>query len=138
MICATCFSCTPMPVVGKAVANAGRLLTAALSTALNWLARVAIWLADCTRDMPVSKVSNCCAACARALQIDVPSEQLMPARLPGWIDTGFVAVPLQKIGAPATETTAGYCAPAFSGCSTSATLPAHPVALFESGPAVCI
>src|SRR5207248_1184274 len=46
--------------------------------------------------------------------------------------------PLQKMGAPANETTAGYCAPAFIDCTASATRPAQPDGNFESTPAVCI
>src|SRR5215475_12022654 len=42
------------------------------------------------------------------------------------------------MGAPASETTAGYFAPVFIDCTASATRPAQPEGNFEVAPAVCI
>src|SRR6516162_7628018 len=118
MIWATCLSCPPSPVAGKTVLSAGSPFKALLS---NWLKRKAlevIWLSAWIRVTPVSKVSSCCMAAVRALQslVEAPVEQATPGldALPGTTVAGRVCTPVQKTGAPATETTVGYCAPALT------------------------
>src|SRR5260370_8991673 len=82
------------------------------------------------RVTPVSKVSNCCMVAVRALQslVELPLEQLTPGFevLPGTTAAGNVCTPLQNTGAPATETTGGYCAPALPEALRSPILPPHP------------
>src|SRR5258707_8714338 len=83
------------------------------------------------RVTPVSKVSNCCMVAVRALQslVELPLEQLTPGFevLPGTTAAGNVCTRLQNTGAPATETTGGYCAPALAEAMRSAILPPHPM-----------
>jgi hypothetical protein len=55
-------------------------------------------------------VSKACAEAWRAVHSD-PSEQLAAPTFPGEIDTGDVAVPLQKSVSPATEVIIGIEAP---------------------------
>src|SRR5271163_1192003 len=84
-------------------------------------------LSACTSDIPLWKVSSCCAVARRPAQA-APSEQLPPFRLPGLTATGEVVAPLQNSVSPYTEVTSGIGAPGLELADiVSAIRPAQPV-----------
>src|SRR5260370_6818167 len=108
MICATCWSGFPMPVVGNTVVNECTLFSA---LARYLLCAIVFWvtlLAGCTSEMPASRVRICWKAARRTCPCgDVSPKSYSPGGAPGIMAKGCVWLPVQKIVWPATERIGG-------------------------------
>src|SRR5947209_7804126 len=85
--------------------------------------------ADCTSDMPVSKVRISCSAVARAAAADAGHAD-MPSSVkskPGIRLADCTTLPAQNKAEPDMEIDAGNVEDPFIGCTASAMRPAQPV-----------
>src|SRR5579862_4144333 len=101
MICATCFNCAPMLVVGNCVFSAVDLASAADNAAASLMLCDKVSLAACTRDTPFSVVSKLVSAFTSA---EGPASA---SDCPGASATGWVCVPAPSTTLPATEKKTG-------------------------------
>ena len=107
MICATCFNCAPMLVVGNCVFSVVDLPSAWVSAVASLMLFAIMSLAACTSDTPVSVLRRLVTAFKRACEA---AELLNPASCsdaPGASATGCVCKPVPSRVFPATERKAG-------------------------------
>src|SRR5271157_1313914 len=94
--------------------------------------------ADCTRDNPLSKVSNCWVARKRACAAAEESKPCRPGVCPGFMVKGRVVSPVQKMVLPLIERMGGNCAELLRLlCTLSATFPAQPALGVPTSCALC-